>query len=80
MDAPHIAPGSVAEPRHPPEALEALPSASVRLWNPRRVLLTRAARVSRIRRGRQSLRGSDGRRRSSVSGSWRGVATVPGAM
>ncbi|UWQ22280.1 spore photoproduct lyase family protein [Jannaschia sp. W003] len=44
MDAPHIAPSRTALPRHAPETLEALPDAPARLWKPRRVLLTKAAR------------------------------------
>ena len=45
MQAPHIAPTRTAVPRHPPEALEDLPSAPARVWQPRRVLITKSARV-----------------------------------
>ena len=47
--APHIAPSQFVAPRHSPEALDAaLPERPTRLWVPRRIFITRAARDSRV--------------------------------
>lgn len=47
--APHLAPSRAPAPRAEPIHLERLlPSGKVRLWRPKRVLITRAARGSRV--------------------------------
>ena len=47
--APHIAPSRAEAPRVPPAALaERLPQKKTRLWAPKRVVITKAARGSRV--------------------------------
>jgi len=67
--APHIAPTRAEEPRKAPERLEAmLPEGKTRLWVPKRVFITKAARDSAVAAHAREAAGSLGSEVIELSG------------